>query len=178
MSGATNESDDKSAKDQAASAGEAVPPGMKAAPAEKKKGLAAFLEWSKPYREIIAMSVAVIVALSSVIAWGVPWIVATVATQSQLHYLECRVTNNIMTQLLPVRLEEYAGKIDWRNSQIKMLAQSSRAAPQTIRTIGFLTDEINSLTKQQNEAAVKLQQDINNIAKNCISEKPQPEKAS
>jgi hypothetical protein len=180
MSQAENENDGKSAQDQANSASEAAASAKSATTIgeKKKEGLAFLLEWSKPYRDVIAIFVAVVVALSGAIAWGVAWVTANVATQSQLHYLECRVTNNIMTQLLPVHLEEYAGKIDWRSSQIKLLAQNSRVAPQTVKAIVILTEEMNSLTKDQRDAAVKLQKDIDAIVKSCISEKPQPEKAT
>jgi hypothetical protein len=135
----------------------------------QKNKISAFVEWSKPYREIIAVLVTVVVSISG----GVAWVVAHFATRDQLHYLECRVTNNILTQLLPVHLEEFAGKIDWRAAEIKMLAQHGGGTPQSIATIVELTDQVNALTKDQEAASNKLQKDIDDIVKNCISESPQ-----
>jgi hypothetical protein len=137
--------------------------------ADKKSGLSNFLEWSKPYREVIAVLVTLIVSISGAVAW----VVAHFATRAEMHYLECRVTNNILTQLLPIHMEEFAGKIDWRSAQIKALAQHGGGTPQSIGTIVDLTDQVNTLTKEQGVAAKKFQQDIDEIVKNCASESPQ-----
>lgn len=139
---------------------------------ENKGKLSVLLEWSKPYRELIAILVALVISISGSVAW----IVAHFATQAQVHYLECRVTNNILTQLLPIHMEEYADKIEWRSAQIKELAQHGGGTPQSINTIADLSDQMTSLTKAQQAAATAFQKDIDDIAKRCISESPQTEK--
>jgi hypothetical protein len=137
-------------------------------PAEKNR-LSALLEWSKPYRETIAILTAVVVAISA----SVSWIVAHFATEREVHYLECRVTNSILTQLLPIHVEEFAGKIDWRSAQIKQLAQNGGGTPASVRIIADLTDQINILVKEQGDASVKLKKDIDDILAKCISESPE-----
>src|SRR5262249_37445686 len=96
---AVSESDDQGAGDAASPA---KPAPVKApVPSPANKGWLAFWERSKPYREIAAALAAVISGIVA-ISGGVAWIVAHFATQTQLHHLECRVTNNILTQLLPI----------------------------------------------------------------------------
>jgi hypothetical protein len=139
-------------------------------PTSSSGRLSAILEWIKPYREIAAILTALIVLISG----GIAWVVAHFATRSEVHYLECRVTNNILTQLLPIRLEEFAGKIEWRATQIKVLAQHGGGTPQSIGTIADLTDQMNTLTKEQSNTTKELQKNIEAIAKSCISETPTP----
>ena len=107
------------------------------------------------------------------ISGSVAWIVAHFATQAALHYLECRVTSNILIQLLPVHIEEFAGKIDWRSAQIKILAKHGGGTPQSINTIVDLTDQVNELTKAQKDTAADFQNKIDAIASKCISAMPQ-----
>jgi hypothetical protein len=135
----------------------------------EKNRLSALLEWSKPYRETLGILTAVVIAISA----GVSWTVAHFATQKQLHYLECRVTNNILTQLLPIHLEEFASKIDWRAAQIKQLAQNGRGTAASINMIAELTGQMNMLTKEQESASAKLQKEINAIVVQCASETPE-----
>jgi hypothetical protein len=166
MTETSNGTEERPAAGRLSSEPSAAPP---APPTAKKNRLSALLEWSKPYRETIAILTAVLVAISG----GVSWIVAHFATQAELHYLECRVTNNILTQLLPIHMEEFAGKIDWRAAQIKQLAQNGGGTNGSISTIFELTDQINTLTKEQKDASAKLQKDIDATAKQCINEAPQ-----
>jgi hypothetical protein len=166
MTDTSNGTEKRTAAGPVSSEPPAAPP---APPTAKKNKLSALLEWSKPYRETIAILTTVLVAISA----GVSWIVAHFATQAELHYLECRVTNNILTQLLPIRMEEFAGKIDWRAAQIKQLVQNGGGSNASISTISELTDQITNLTKEQKQASEKLQKDIDDTAKHCISEEPQ-----
>jgi hypothetical protein len=136
---------------------------------EEKDWLSSLLERTKPYRELAAIFATVIVSVSGAVAW----VVAHFATQAELHYLECRVTNNVLTQLLPIHMEEFAGKIDWRAAQIKVLAHQGGGTPEYVSAaISDLSDQMTALTKEQKDAAAKLQNDIDNINKNCISETP------
>ena len=43
----------------------------------------------------------------SLLSGAVAWIVAHFATQAELHFLECRVTHNFLTELMPIHLEEF-----------------------------------------------------------------------
>jgi hypothetical protein len=137
-------------------------------PEENKGWISALLKKSEPYRQIIGIMSGVVVATSA----GVAWIVAHFATVTELHYLECRVTNNILTQLLPIHMEEFAGKIDWRAAQIKELVKQGGGSGGSISLVAELTDQINVLTNDQKESSVKLQKDMDEIAKQCISEEP------
>jgi hypothetical protein len=139
------------------------------ATAKKKNWLSPFLAWSAPYRAFAAICGTVIVSVSG----GVAWIVAHFATQAELQYLECRVTDNILTQLLPIHIEEFAGKIDWRLTQIKALSQHGGGTPQSISVIADLTDQANTLNKDEQEAAAKFKAEIDSVAAKCISEAPQ-----
>ena len=140
-------------------------------PAADKSGLSALLEWSKPYREIIGILLAVIVAVSG----GVAWIVSHFATQVELHYLECRVTNTIANPLLPVHMEAFAGKIEWRQTQAKELAQHGGGTQASIAAIGDLLDQAAALQKEQTDTVAKLQKDLDEHVKKCISETPPAE---
>lgn len=142
--------------------------------AESPSRLSAIWEQSKPYREIFATLVAIIVAISG----GIAWLVAHFATQAQLHYLECRVSNSILTQLLPVHMEGFAGKIDWRLAQIDAITQHGGGTAQSISIIGDLVKQVNEITNQQKETSAKIQKEIEEINKKCISDQPQIEMKS
>ncbi|WP_374306244.1 hypothetical protein [Methylocella sp.] len=130
--------------------------------------LSSLLEWSKPYREIGAILATTVGLMSASIAW----IVAHFATQAELHYLECRITNSILTQLLPFRMEEFAGKLEWRTSQIKLLAQRGTKNADDTNAITDLVEQVNSLSKAQKDAIEQFQKKIDNIAKSCVSGTP------
>ena len=148
--------------------GLAPPQPAPTAAVEKRSSLSALLEWSKPYREVIAILATVVVAVSG----GVSWTVAHFATQVQLHYLECRVTNTIANQLLPVHMEEFAGKIEWRQAEAKVLAQHGGGTRESINAIADLLDQASGLQKQQTEKIATLQKDLEERARKCISDTP------
>jgi hypothetical protein len=170
VSDSANETSDQIAAESSPPKAAAAGATPSAAPAADKNGkLSGFLKWSKPYRDIIAILGTLIVSISG----GVAWVVAHFATRVEMHYLECRVTNNILTQLLPIHLGNIAGKIEWRTTQVKVLAQHGGGTPQSIATIVELTDQMNALTKEQAVAAQKLKQDIDDIVKQCLTDSPQ-----
>ena len=149
-----------------------VPPAATAATPSFMKQVSAWLKGSKPLREAVAIIAALIVSVSGAVAW----IVAHFATRAEMHYLECRVTHNLLTQLLPIHLGEFAGKIDWRATEIKALAQHGGGTPQSIARIADLTDQVNALTKEQQAAGTKLQQEIADLVQKCLTEFSQVEK--
>lgn len=153
---------------------EPIPPnGLPASPSpEKKSGLSALLEWVEPYQKFLAVITTVVVSVSG----GVAWIVAHFATQAELHYAECRIDGTILTQLLPIHMEEFAGKIEWRNVQIKTLAKQQSGKQQNM-LIEDLTNQVTDLTNKQRDASERFRKEIDEITKNCMSETPQLEKA-
>jgi hypothetical protein len=139
----------------------------KAVPDSAKGRISELLERSKPYREIIAIGVAAITALSG----GVAWAVAHFATEAEVFYLECRMNNNIVTQALPLQTGVYTAEIDWRTSQIKQIAQLNASAAANT-AIAQLSAEINELTKQQTALTTEFQKKIEEMSKRCSAEAP------
>jgi hypothetical protein len=137
-------------------------------PSPEPSRLGALLEWSKPYRETIAVLVAVTAAISG----AVSWVVAHFATQAEVQFLECRMMSNTLAQLLPIRVAEIASNIDWRMSQVKELAQHGGGTPDSVARILDLTKEINDLNKAQTEEAAEIQKRIDEITTQCIKESP------
>jgi DNA repair ATPase RecN len=134
----------------------------------KPTTLGALLEWTKPYRETIAIVVAVTAAISGAVSWTV----AHFATQAELHFLECRMTNNIVTQLMPVYSREFSDRVDWRMEQIMDLAKRGGGTPDSISRISELKNQVDALTKDQAEQAANLKKEIDDIARQCIQEAP------
>jgi hypothetical protein len=137
-------------------------------PAEQKNALRTFLDWFEPYRQLAAILVAVVASVSG----GVAWIVAHVVTHAEMESMECMIKNDYLNELMPIHVGEFADKIEWRNAQIKELAQHGGATQQSIDMIVDLSDQVTILTKEQGEAAVKLKSDIAEFNKSCISETP------
>jgi hypothetical protein len=130
-------------------------------------GISAFLESIKPYQEIIGLGTALVVAVSGAVAWAV----AHFATEAEVFYLECRINSNIAAQLLPIRQEFFAAEIDWRNSQIKQLAQQTGSSS-TNSIIRQLSSEIGELNKQQTALLSELQKKLEDMSNRCNEEVP------
>lgn len=136
--------------------------------------LAALLEWSKPYREIIGILITIVVTVSGAVAWVVARVEATYATQSEVHYLDCRTQTSIKNALEPIQMGEYATKIDARNNQIRLLILRGETSKETLASINELNDQITALTDQQRTEDKRLQAEIASLASNCISVAPMP----
>ena len=142
----------------------AIPP---AADDTARSRIVALWESSKPYREIIGLAVAAIVALSGAVAWAV----AHFATEAEVFYLECRMNNNIVAQALPLQAGVFAAAIDWRTSQIKQIAQLN-TSPGANVAIAQLSTEINDLTRQQATLTAEFQKKLAEMSKRCSAEAP------
>jgi hypothetical protein len=115
-----------------------------------RQQISTFLEWSKPYREIIALGVSIILAISGAVAWAV----AHFATQTAVSNLECKLTHQLTSQLHGSHANLYAAQIDARESQVKQL--SSQNPPISGAPVKTLMDEVDTLKGKQdpeNEAS-------------------------
>jgi hypothetical protein len=140
------------------------------------------LEWVKPYKEIAILAIAIVAAVSGSVAWAV----AHFATQAELFYTECRINNNMETRAFGDKADAFAAQIHIRSSQIQMLTEQFAAAnqirnspTQTEQTasslsasIKRLSDEITTLTKEQNNHSIESKKKIDANASDCIKEAP------
>jgi hypothetical protein len=129
--------------------------------------LAALLDWIKPYKEIAALLIATIMALSGAVAWAV----AHFATQAELFYLECRINSAMETQSLADRASALASAADARYSQIKQLAQMPSSAG-TASAINQLASEINEIAKQQATHSAVTKTKMDEMTRRCSQEAP------
>src|SRR3954447_1601176 len=67
-----------------------------------------FVEWIKPYKELVALLGAAVMALSG----GVSFAVSHFATVEQLSSLECRMSVSTSTQWLPMKINVLAVQIE------------------------------------------------------------------
>lgn len=82
------------------------------------------------------------------------------------------MTNNIVTQLMPVYSREFSDRVDWRMEQIMDLAKRGGGTPDSISRISELKNQVDALTKDQAEQAANLKKEIDDIARQCIQEAP------
>ena len=99
-----------------------------------------FLEWCRPYREVIVMIVAVAVATSGALAW----VVAYFATRAAVSHLECKLTHQMVAHRHDSRADSQYAKVDSRQSQVSQLA--SHTPPISGQPIRMLMDEAKDLT--------------------------------
>jgi hypothetical protein len=127
--------------------------------------LSAFLAWVKPYKEIVTLAFAVFAVISGLISW----VVAHFATQAELSYLECRINNNIETQALEDKTNAFAIAVQLRNSQIKQLTDQPPSNGSNV-SIGRLSEEVSSITREQFSYSVEAKKKIDENAKRCIQD--------
>jgi hypothetical protein len=128
--------------------------------------LAALLEWSKPYRDLIALAIAVIGGISATVAW----VVAHFATQAELLYMECRLNQQLTSQSYNSQLNLLAAKIDARSSQLREL--SSQDPPIGGPPTAQLAADVSSLNEESARVDLQSRKDLDEIAKKCSSVTP------
>ena len=132
--------------------------------AKKQGRLAALLAVTEPYRALISIGVAVVVALSGAVSWAV----AHFATQSQIYYLECRMNTNLQNQVYSMQMDIIGAEINWRNLQIAQLADQSGAGGAILK----LTTDINELSKKQSQLSNDDKKNRDELSKKCNGEMP------
>jgi hypothetical protein len=138
-----------------------------------------FIEVMKPYKEMAALVVAVILGLSAAVSWAV----AHFATQSQLSRLECKFSLDLGKQARKMHERVYDEAIATRESQIAQLSKqgtagkgaspSDQAALNTsllsiFETINFLADETKQLKAQKKLEIEKFDSDASEVTAKCI----------
>lgn len=116
---------------------------------------------TKPYREIIAIAVAAIVAISG----GVAAIVAHFATEVELTNLECKLTHQLTSQLFGSQARVYDAQIDARQSQLKQFA--IQAQPIAGPSLKQLVDEMADLKAKADAANKEATDQLNEAIRKC-----------
>jgi hypothetical protein len=123
--------------------------------------ISAFLERIKPYRELVAWGVAVVIAIST----GVSSAVNYFATQSQVRELDCRIARNVAIQLIPLQTETIGVKIDWRTAEIEQMAKEKNESNE--KRLSDMVKDINALTQSQAKLASEIKERIDKAAEEC-----------
>jgi hypothetical protein len=128
--------------------------------------LSAFVEVIKPYREIIAILIAIIVGLSTVLSWIVSKVYNEFATKIELKTLNCRINNDLGFQVYNASTP-YAAQIDWRQSQIRQLALQPQPTDYSRAIVTQLGNEVDDLIKRQADMAKQYSQKLQEINFTC-----------
>jgi hypothetical protein len=122
--------------------------------------LSAFLKWSKPYRDVIALGVALVIAISGAVSWAI----AHFATQEAVSYLECKLTHQMTSHVEDGQANLFAAEIDARQSQIKELTERN---PPPMPSVSRLLTENQSLTTQKDTATTHAKDQLNEAITAC-----------
>jgi hypothetical protein len=133
-------------------------------PADDQKGfrdrLSAFLKWSKPYRDVIALAVAIVVAISGAVSWAV----AHFATQAAVSNLECQLTHQMTSHVHDAQAGVYAAEMDARQSQVQELSEQN---PPFMGPVSRLLAETQNLKAQADSEERAARDQLNDAIAAC-----------
>jgi hypothetical protein len=133
-------------------------------PAEGEKGfrdrLSDLLKWSEPYRDVIALGVAVVVAISSAVSWAV----AHFATRSAVSNLECQLTHQMISHVHDAQARVYAAEMDARQSQVQELSERN---PPFMGPVSRLLTETKNLKAQADSEEKAAMDQLNDAIAAC-----------
>jgi hypothetical protein len=107
------------------------------------KRISELIKLIKPYRDLLALLVSVVIAISAVTSW----ITTKVATRAQVGHLECRTSDYIYNAVKPVK--SGLGRIlaDWDIKEAMRLMEDPKQNPAALR----LMDEARSARAKQDK---------------------------
>jgi hypothetical protein len=130
--------------------------------------LSKFLDRIKPYREILA----VIVALSAAISGGISWAITYFATRADIAQLECKLLDQIEAKVGPVRTGVGMAQARWRRAQADHLLDQQSAENRNL--IKSLLKEADELQAEQEKRDIDALKEFRAIVARCMIGSPKP----
>jgi hypothetical protein len=141
---------------------------MNQSPQNPRFGIAisGFLDRIKPFRELIALIVAVSVSISGAMSWAITYF----ATRSDMSHLECRLIEQLYSQVTPVRTDSGMNDVKWRRSMANhLLDQNSDESRRLAKSL--LEEADYSQTDQEKRDRDALEK-FAEIMQKCIAGSP------
>jgi hypothetical protein len=130
--------------------------------------LSKFVDRIKPYRELLA----VIIALSAAISGGISWAITYFATRADIAQLECKLLDQIEAKVGPVRTGVGMAQARWRRAQADhLLDQQSSENRNLIRSLLQEADKLQAEQEQRDTDALK---EFRTIVARCMTGSPKP----